>query len=215
MPFSNHTELTASIKEWTLRTDTAFSNSVDDFIRMAEDRMFFGAEDEGCEPIRVKQMEAEVALAFTAGVATQPSDFLDARSLTREGDTYGLTYVAPDRFENEKAMLTAGGNPGIFTSKGGNIEVAPAWTGNLDLLYYARPTGITTGLPTNAILTNYPTVYLNACLVEAYRWIRNTDLRSEAMTAYNAAVRSANNTNSKGQRSGVPKRIRPPMRGVA
>ncbi len=214
MSIANHTELDAAVKSWANRTDTAFANEVDGFIALAESRIYHGNEDEGSDPLRVKELEAETTIAFTTGVGPLPSDFLEMRALSRDNDPTGLDYQSPQRFEATKADLNSGGNPGYYTVKQGNVEVAPTWTGSLDCLYYQELPALTSGAPTNALLTAYDNVYLWATLIEAMEFIENTERQARFLTRYNGAVRGINTTNGRGIRSGVAKRLQVPLGGV-
>lgn len=214
MGLANYTELVASIQDWTIRSDSAFAAVVPDFIKLAEDRIFLGSEGEGTEPLRVKEMQTDTSVSFTAGVSGLPANFLESIALTRPGDKYGLDFSPASRFEVEKSLLDSGGNPGYFTIKNSAIELAPSWDGSLDLYYYGRPNAITSGNSTNAVLTAYPAIYLNACLVAAFDWIQDEEQSAKYLTKTNSAIIGANNVTSKGQRSGVNKRLKVRPRGV-
>jgi len=209
MAITNHTELVAAVKSWTLRTDAGFSAAIDDFIALGEERMYHGAPDENSPALRVREMETEATISFTSGVGALPSDYLMMRSLTRDNDGCGLTLAPPHEFEPLKAVNTNTGYPIYFTMKGSNIELAPVWTGDLDALYVKRVAALTSVASTNDILTNYPNVYLYAVLIEAFEWIANDARQAKALNRYNGAVRAANKTTTEGQRSGVQPRLKP------
>ena len=212
MSISNHTELVAQIKSWANRSDNAFDGEVQGFIALAERRIYDGNEDEGSDPLRVKELEADTTISFTNGVGSLPADFLEMRALTRDNDQTGLDYLSPQRFEVMKAELTSGGNPGYYTIKQGNVELAPGWTGSLDCHYYQELPELTTGA--NAVLTNYDNIYLWAALIEALTWVENDTRAALFRTRYNGAVRGANTKNGRGIRSGVAKKLQIPITQV-
>lgn len=207
MAISNYTELVAAIKSWAVRSDTAFDAQVGNFIALAEDRLYHGSPDEGSEPLRVREIETDATLTFTTSGAAVPSDYLSMRALTRPSSTYPLAYLPPHDFDVQTSIESSGGVPQYYTVKGSTVELAPAWAGDLDILYYQRLPALTSG--TNDILTNYPNVYLFGALIEAFEWIESDARQAKMTRRYNGAVNAANLTTIKGQHSGVPMRMRP------
>lgn len=170
--------------------------------------MYKGNYDEGSDCLRVKEMEIQAQITLVAGVGTIPDGYLSFRDVSRENDAFGMSYVPPLRFDEEKEQHTAGGNPQIYTIKGETIEVAPSWAGDLEVLAYQRIAALTSGAPTNDLLTNYPEIYLYGCLIEAFDWLDNETKKATFLNRYNGAVAGANKTSLMLQHSGSQMRAR-------
>ncbi len=207
MAISNYTDLVAAVKDFTVRTDTAFANAIDNFIILAEQRMYYGNEDENSPPLRVKEMQTTGTLAFTSGSAPLPAGYLDMRSINRDADGAGLDYLPPERFEVMKANIPAASSPGYFTIIGSTVKLVPEWTGNLNIVYNKAHDALTSGAPTNDVLTGYPALYLQGILAEAYDWLENDIKHGKALNKYNGAVRAANRSTGRGQQTGSQLRM--------
>lgn len=212
MTISTYAELEQAIQDWAIRTDTAFTNQIPEFVALAEERIYYGNEHEESDPLRARAIEVETTITMTAGVGPLPSDYLEMRALTRDNDPVGLDYLPPHQFEAIKTELTGTGVPGYYTVKASNVEIAPGWTGTLDALYYQRLPVLTTG--TNAILTAHPNLYLWASLVEAMQFVGNEKKQGDFGRRYNGSVSAVNRVNGRGQRSGTLLRTQVPLTGA-
>ena len=100
MAITDFATLKAKIQADCSRTDTYFGNQVEDFISLAEDRIFNGVGDLNdplySEPLRSDEMVTRSTIAFTDGEGTIPADSVGVRSLSRESDRIGLEPLSVD-----------------------------------------------------------------------------------------------------------------------
>ena len=175
MAITQYSELVTAIQNWAARTDSTISNRVDEFITLAEDRLFYGdnsivdAKGNPLEPLRVRAMETTEDLTINSQSTALPTGFLSHRSLYLDTSEKGdLPYFPPDRFWQSGAAQSTTGEPQIYTIEGDNIVVAPSpdtpYTGKL--LCYKKLTGLSSGNTTNWLITNSPGTYLAATMLE-------------------------------------------------
>ena len=171
------------------RTDMV--GSFGDFLALAEQRIYYGGG--GAAPLRVLPMEASSTVTFTDGVATLPSGYLDKRSLYWDGaQLVPLSYEPPSVFYPMMSLRTGATVPSAYTVEGNSIKVSPALSGTATMLSYSKLTSMTTDNTFNAILTNWPGVYLFGTQIELYRTLRNDDEMAKALKMYADAVTAAN-----------------------
>ena len=74
----------------------------------------------------------------------------------------------------------------------------------LEILYYARPTVLSSTTPSNVFLANYPDALLYGALIEAEPYLIN-DARSQTWaTLYDRAVKNISDADQGGEYSGIP-----------
>lgn len=188
--FDTFAALKTAVSKYALREGNAsFVAQLPTFAALAEDRMFLGAsEPVSTDPVRVSEMETAANLTVTAGSATLPSGYLSLKRISWDGDPKSVPdYEAPSVFYANRYTVTSG-HPVAFTVEGNVLSVSPMITGTLKISYYARPTPLVLDADTNPVLTAYPTLYLRAMLIEAYSWLRDSDMLSQEVAAYRAAV---------------------------
>ena len=72
-----------------------------------------------------------------------------------------------------------------------NITPDVAYT--MEVQHYAKQTAISSSNSTNAILTNFPSIYLYGCLAHLYKWGRNTEEGAIFNDLFLGAIDDANN----------------------
>jgi hypothetical protein len=152
----------------------------------AEQRMKYGSGDPVSTPrLRLRGMEQTATVTFTAGVATLPSDYLEAKTLTWAGE-YPVSPVYRPATDFASAIYESSGYPTIYTIENGSTRVKPAVSGTANLLYYRTLAAATAGQ--NWIMANAPSLYEGALLYEAYRFLRNEAEAAKAIADYAAAA---------------------------
>lgn len=211
MAIQDYGTLTSAIKSWCARKDTTFATRIDDFIAYSEMRMNNGQGSRGepleCPALNAPEMEISVPVPFVAGVGTVPTDASTVRSITRDTDTSGLTYLTPRQFD----IFNAEGNqdlPSYYTVSSGQILVAPVYTGNLTVRYYQVVTPLTLANTTNVIIQKYPLLYLSGCLFEAFSFMQEVELAVAQFARYKAQVVGINESANSVRFGGGPLRIR-------
>jgi hypothetical protein len=198
MSYTNYTDLQASVASYLGRSD--LTTEIPDFIRFAELRL--GRE------LRTRQMLNSATAPMIANDAkvALPTDFLEIRDLFIQGNPRRpLTYMSPSAFSRE-ARADIIGLPVFYTILASEFKFAPipdaAYT--LEILYYAKPTFLSSANASNVFLANYPDALLYASLIEAEPYLIN-DARSQLWaTLYDRAIKNISDADQGGEYSGIP-----------
>jgi hypothetical protein len=202
MAYTNYSDLKTSVANYLGRSD--LTSVIPDFISFAEMRM--------ARELRTRQM-LQSATALTVGNDAKvalPTDFLEVRDLNVQGSPRTpLTYMSPSAFSRD-APADEVGRPTTYTIIKSEFVLAPkpdtAYT--LEILYYAKPTVLSTGNASNVFLANYPDALLYASLLEAEPYLIN-DARSQTwVSLYDRAITNISNADQNGDYSGVPLQMR-------
>jgi hypothetical protein len=198
MSYTNYTDLQASVASYLGRSD--LTTEIPDFIRFAELRL--GRE------LRTRQMLNSATAPMIANDAkvALPTDFLEIRDLFIQGNPRRpLTYMSPSAFSRE-ARADIIGLPVFYTILASEFQYAPvpdaAYT--LEILYYAKPTFLSSANASNVFLANYPDALLYGSLIEAEPYLIN-DARSQLWaTLYDRAIKNISDADQGGEYSGIP-----------
>ena len=198
MSYTNYSDLQASVAGYLGRSD--LTTQIPDFIRFAEIRL--GRE------LRTRLMlnsATAPTIANDAKVAL-PTDFLEIRDLFIQGNPRRpLSYMSPSAFSRE-AKADVIGLPVFYTLLASEFQFAPKPDAvyTLEILYYAKPTFLSTSNASNVFLANYPDALLYASLIEAEPYLIN-DARSQLWaTLYDRAIKNITEANESGEFSGIP-----------
>ena len=180
MAISNYSELQASIALWINRDDMA--SMLPDFIRLAEARI--------ATEFKTQQLTTVTTIVVDAATESLPSNYKGALSAHLNTDPKTrLDYFTPDEFDG-RAMSSTSGKPAAYTIRGGSIYFAPSpdATYSCLLTHYATPD--LAADTTNALLTNYPNLYLFASIIEAkdYNEEDSSKYETKYLKALNAAI---------------------------
>jgi hypothetical protein len=203
MPFATKGDLKQRVSDWFARNDSPFTSRLDDFVALAEGRIYYGAgANEGdplwSPPVRCRAMEATSDdTGIVNGEGGLPDDFLETRALTWKGSTNSpLVYREPLSFWESDEINRAGTTtPTIYTIEGDIIRVAPAATGQVRISYYKKLTSLSGAADTNWLLLNHPAVYLHAVMLEAGVFAKEAARTQTALQQYRAAVSGLVRTN--------------------
>ena len=198
MSYTNYSDLQASVASYLGRSD--LTTQIPDFIRFAEIRL--GRE------LRTRQMLNSATAPTVANDARTalPTDFLEIRDLFVQGTPRRpLSYMSPSAFSRE-AKADTFGLPVFYTLLSSEFQFAPKPDAvyTLEILYYAKPTFLSTSNASNVFLANYPDALLYASLIEAEPYLIN-DARSQLWaTLYDRAIKNITEANESGEYSGIP-----------
>ena len=206
MAVSDYASLLSAVQSGCARSDTTFNNQVEQFIANAEERMYRGVGMAGdplySEAIRVPEMITSTTLAFTSGEATTPTGWLDFQRFDRASDVIGIDFMSPDELARRIAD-TDSGNPKWMAIEGTTVRFGPdGYTGNINIVYYAKPDGISMSNTTNAVCTAYPTLYLEGTLFEAYTWMRDGQAAQTHLAKFRSIASGIMRTVRRGRYSG-------------
>jgi hypothetical protein len=198
MSYTNYTDLQASVASYLGRSD--LTTEIPDFIRFAELRL--GRE------LRTRVM-LNLATAPTVtndAYVSLPTDFLEIRDLFIQGNPRRpLTYMSPSAFSRQ-ARADVIGLPVFYTILASEFQYAPIPDAiyTLEILYYAKPTFLSSANASNVFLANYPDALLYASLIEAEPYLIN-DARSQLWaTLYDRAIKNISDSDQGGEYSGIP-----------
>jgi len=202
MAYTNYSDLKTSVANYLGRSD--LTSVIPDFIGFAELRI---ARD-----LRTRQM-LQSATANTVGgdgKVALPTDFLEVRDLNVQGlPRTPLTYMSPSAFSRD-ARADEVGKPIAYTIIKSEFVLAPKpdTVYTLEILYYAKPSVLSTSNASNVFLANYPDALLYASLLEAEPYLIN-DARSQTwVSLYDRAIANISNADQNGDYSGVPLQMR-------
>ena len=200
MALDTYANLKTEIANYLNRTD--LTSYLDTFIDLAESRH---ARD-----LRLREMES-VDTSITTVSGTQsydlPTGYLEMRYVAYQTSPYTfLTYLAPPDFMRVYNAGEGLGTPSHYTIIGSKIYLGmqPDSAKVLELGFFKRPTALSTSNTTNLILTNFPDLYLYACLAESEPFIMNDERLKVWASLYKEGVQTANESAQRGRTSSAP-----------
>lgn len=213
MSYANEAALKADVQRIVLRTgDSIFEAAWPDMLARAEQCIAYGAGQPTPVPaLRIRAMETQATLTFVAGEATLPSDCLQARRMVWNGYPSAVPgYATPEEFAASTYSTSNAGWPLIYTVEGLKVRILPVLAGSASFLYYAKIPSAVAGQ--NWLMANAPSVYLHACLLEAWSFLRNDEKRAETLASYASAVNGLQTSENVARHSVGP--IYPRVRGA-
>lgn len=198
MGISNYTDLQATIANYLGRTD--LTSVIPDFITMAENRLI--------RQLRTRLMlkSAIATMDNSDNTVGLPTDFLEMRDLYIQGNPRKVvTYLSPSAFTRDARAMDSG-LPVYYTIIGQELSFAPipdsAYT--LEMLYYYKPTALSSTNATNVFSLNYQDALLYGSLAEAEPYLMN-DARIQTWAAlYDRAISNIIGADENSEYSGVP-----------
>lgn len=184
------------------RTD--LEAKIPDFIALAEERI--GKE------LRTWRLSSIESLSASAGSAevTLPARCREVEWVNITGTNARGLECYPKETALSMYAATDNGIPIGYYLSGDALYLVPTpasdYTLSAGCILGVQP--LTTGNPTNSILTNYPGLYLHGALVEGYRHTRSPERMVESETAYQQALVLANREEIKRRSSGIAARRR-------
>lgn len=178
---SSYSGLQTAVKDIANRTDSSVSARVVDFIRMGEQRIWFGEH-----AVRSQWMITPATLVIPAGQnwVALPTDWLAFERIRSANDTH-MEWMDPAMLES----LPTPGNSARYSIEGGRLLVGAIPAANLALTvrYYANP-GYLEDAGSTWLLTKVPTLYLYAALIELAVYVKKADKVAEYGALYDKAL---------------------------
>ena len=170
------------------------------FIEMAEIAMYANPD----EILKVRGTETTLETVTSGSNLPLPADFQSMRSirlLTASSDTQRLDFRAPSQIK-----YTSGtGLPASFTvSTDIEFNITPDTAYDVELKYFATAAPLTTSNQTNAVLTDFPTVYLFGGLWQAFEFAMDTENSAKYFTLFIGAIKGANKKDKQGRYGAAP-----------
>jgi hypothetical protein len=198
MALATYSDLQTSVANYLGRSD--LTSQIPDFISLAELRL--------SRDIRTRRMLKTVTTTMVVNDATVglPTDFLSIRDVFVQGlPRTVVSYLSPSAFSSN-SRADQQGLPVFYTMRGNELEFAPKpdSTYTLQMLYYSKPTELSSTTTTNEFLANYPDALLYASLLEAEPYLMNDPRTQTWSSLYNQAITRINTSDEESEFSGVP-----------
>lgn len=204
MAISTFSELKTALENYAHRDDTAFTAREEEFIAMAEARMY--------DEFLLRDMESDetVTLTQSQNYVAIPSGFISpiAFWLIVDSERVELERVLP----HQLPYYTDSSQPQFYAIDGSNIRfdcpASEAYSARFRML---KKSNLSESNTTNALLTKRPDVYLAACLSEYARWAQDREVFDAWESKYVKGAASLKNAEARSKQ--VTLRTEIPARG--
>ena len=202
MALATYTDLQASVAAWLNRAD--LTAIIPDFITIAEAHH--------SRDLRLRKQITTTTLltvASTRGVSL-PADFLEFENLSiLTSPERQVTYATVEQLDSVYPNNGQTGVPSLYTIEADQILFGPTPDGvySVSALYYARFPSLATNT-TNWLLTNHPTAYLYAALMQACIYIKDKSSAAEYKSLYDQIMKDLQTQDDRAQHSGSTLRVR-------
>lgn len=202
MALATYSDLTASVAAWLNRTD--LTAIIPDFVTIAEAHH--------SRDLRMRKQITSTILPTSAGVrgVALPSDFLEFENLSiLTSPERQITYCTVEQLDSVYPNNGQTGVPSLYTIEADQIlfGAVPDAVYSVSALYYARfPSVITNS--TNWLLTNHPTAYLYAALMQANIFLKDKSAAAEFKSLYDTVIKDLQTQDDRAQHSGSTLRVR-------
>ena len=196
MSITTYSELKTAVQNWAARSDSSFTNRIDEFIDLCEARVHYGSGEPGqpyySEPLRIRGMMTASDITISSQSVAQPTGFLELIRIYLNTDPKNdLDYMAPDRFWASSVGATAStGKPVAYTIEGTNFVFGPApdssYTGKV--LHFKKMDALSDSATTNWLITNAPNVYLYGSMLEYSIWEGDDEGAGKYAALYSTAI---------------------------
>lgn len=187
MALSNRTELLAALADWANRTD--LTNFWPDAITLAEAEM----------KRRLRRATESTTIYISAGNMNGPSDMAEPihlRLSTSSPYMDGTLMLCTPEMLTDVRQRTGyvTGRPTHYAYYDGQLQFAPIPDQSYDgiLLYKQQLTPLTVSNTTNAVLTEFPDLYLFGALLQASPYLKDDERIPVWGQKFNAAIDQAN-----------------------
>lgn len=190
MSLATYGELKTAVAVWLNRAD--LTSYIPDFITLAEQRINYGGEGAFMSaPLRIPAMQTSETGTITASSIAFPTRFLEPINLsaTSGGNAWSLDYVSPAAFAEQS---TVAGLPSVYTYLSNAIKTAGTDSATYTLHYYQAFSGLMTDADTNWLLTNAPSIYLYATLIESAPFLGDDPKLSLWANMLNSSISAVN-----------------------
>ena len=196
MSITTYGELKTAVANWLNRSD--LTSYIPDFIRLAEQRIYYGATGQfASDPLRIPALEAQTTGTVTGGSSISfPTRFLEIlRFRAASGSVnWDVNYITPTQYA---VRSNETGYPSFYTYLNNTIVVDGDSSVSYTIDYYQSLALFSSDSDDNWILTNVPSIYLYASLLEAGPFLRDDDRMMAWHRMYQSAVASVNRTTNK------------------
>ena len=190
MAIDTYGGLKTSVGTWLNRAD--LTSYIPDFIRLGEQRIYYGGEGNFLSPpLRIPAMQTSASGTITSSSIAFPTRFVEPIRIKAISGTTGwsLVYMAPERFSEAQNSTS---EPTAYTYLENAIQTAGTGAADYTIDYYQSFAALTADADTNWILANAPGVYLYAALIEAAPFLGDDPKLSLWASMLNSSIASVN-----------------------
>jgi hypothetical protein len=205
MSIATYSDLQAAIADWLNRGD--LTAQIPTFISLAE--------ADFNRRLRTRQMLCRATTDLLEHFTPLPPDFLEGRNV--QLDTQPLTpleYVTLEVADDMRSTVHAhAGKPRFYTIIGATIEAIPIPDApyQIELTYYGKIPALSSGSPTNWLLSAAPDLYLYASLTHAAPYLKDDERLPMWVEWSNKLIADLNAESDRAEHSGSSLKIRAPM----
>jgi hypothetical protein len=204
MPLGTFAELKAAAISYCGRNDVL--PELDSMIAQVESELYAnnGAQVSGFTPVllRIREMDTKGTdtLSTSSRYLALPSSFEEMRNFRIWNDGENIDDTDLDfKSPGQMTIRRGTGRPWYFgVTSQFEFDVVPDIAYTVEYQYYAKLTPLSDANPTNAVLTNYPFIYLNGLMSKIYTYGGESDLAAEHENKFILGIMGANNQNRKG-----------------
>jgi len=162
MAITTYAELQTALTDWADdRGDVSAIES--EAVQFAETRLN--------RELRCREMLTSTDLTPSSGAVTLPADFLGIYAVIEKTTPRRvLQFMGKEAIET-KFDTTVSGLACAYTVVGDTLSTAPRATNDIELTYYQKIPSLEAN-STNWLLTDHPDLYLEACQLEVYRYLK-------------------------------------------
>ena len=174
------TELEALIASYMHRSD--LTGDIPGFISLATQRLG--------RMLRSQVNQTIAILQPVTATSDLPANYRGMRALYAQESRgpVALSSVSTHRI----TRFANTGSPAAYSITGKKLTIAPFRAGDFELHYYNEPAELVSGTSENAVLDEYPYLYLYASLVEANIFLQNPDQAARMLSIFTGEVHDVN-----------------------
>lgn len=199
MALVNYSDLQTEIESW--HDDASITSYVPDIITVAESNIK--------DKVRIREMVTRAtASTNTTRRLELPDGFVEMITLHVDGSPLkALDFMTPEQVNTH--YNSSSGKPSFFTIVGTELwfDKIPDSTYTVEMKFY-KFSALSDSNTTNVILTKYPDLYLNECLVSASRFTHESDKAFAASLALHGDPRVPKDKGIYGRINKAEKRAR-------
>ena len=200
MAISNYDELKASIADTLNRDD--LTASIPNFIILAEAALN--------RDLRHWRNENRAIAPVNSRYSALPSDFVEPIRMELSADKTKVTLMSHYEMQTlRESSNDKTGKPLHYNITQGEVELFPTpdTTYNLEMYYYGKISELSASNATNAVLTNFPDVYLYGSLLHSAPYLGDDQRTTVWASLYRATVDAINSQSDQAKQGAVGRKI--------
>ena len=197
MALDSYVNLKAAIKRLDGSND--LTDVLDDAIAMCEAEIYSNAD----EPLRIRAMEVRSTAALSDRFIALPDNYLSMRGvrLVLPDGNKDVRYATPESLE----VKAGSGRPSYFTVTSQiEFDRVPDSAYTIEVAHFAKPAALSSANSSNAVLANYPNIYLFGCMWAVNLFNAEEDKATLYYRGFINSIKGANSESKKGRYGPAP-----------